>query len=540
MPGPRRRGVAHARRTTSPIRVPTCTARGASPIGRSRIKVVALVIERPRDADPELDRLANDRCLGEQSLLVRRQLEQHTHVARASDGPCPKRTTALGAGRLERLLGHVAPEVVEAVELARLGREDVQDDVEVVGDDPGRLALAGDRARAAGRRPSSGGRAPRPRCPSSGAALLPGAHDEVVGVGAHRLHVEDDDVPRELLLRQRRDAACLFDRRQARSSVAGAAVEAVALDQRPDRRRDELVDVLARSSRARSSREAIGSGSRSKKRDPLGLRELARAPRRAARAGNPGRVATPSRTSRSTSSGSFQPRKSANSSAPSRKTALPPTPDGRGACRSCGRARRARPARPGTRRGRARAASRPASRPPCGPGRPRRRRPRRRARALLRGRAREARRARCAAGRTRRRRARSRHELERVVADLDRGAATRAGLAQRALELLLARRRADDAEAVLGAQQAPRPGLRLRAVDQEVGDPSSSPRSTRRRLGHEREERAAELVDPCAGRAGERGRRRRSARPRSRTPGRARGRSCSARRSAAARRGPAP
>ncbi len=49
-------------------------------------------------------------------------------------------------------------------------------------------------------------------------------------------------------------------------------------------------------------------------------------------------------------------------------------------------------------------------------------------------------------------------------------AAAGAGLAERTLELLLARRGADDAEAVLGTHQAPRAGLRLGAVDEELGD----------------------------------------------------------------------
>ena len=54
----------------------------------------------------------------------------------------PDRRTSGRRSRLE--LRDVAPEILEAVVLARLGREDVQDDVEVVGDDPARLALAVD------------------------------------------------------------------------------------------------------------------------------------------------------------------------------------------------------------------------------------------------------------------------------------------------------------------------------------------------------------------------------------------------------------
>ena len=40
-------------------------------------------------------------------------------------------------------------------------------------------------------------------------------HDEVVGVGADGLHIEDDDVAAELVLDERRDPACLFEWSQA-------------------------------------------------------------------------------------------------------------------------------------------------------------------------------------------------------------------------------------------------------------------------------------------------------------------------------------
>jgi hypothetical protein len=47
---------------------------------------------------------------------------------------------------------------------------------------------------------------------------LPGvaarADDEVIGVRAHRPHVEDDDVARQLLLGDAGDAASLFERSQ--------------------------------------------------------------------------------------------------------------------------------------------------------------------------------------------------------------------------------------------------------------------------------------------------------------------------------------
>ena len=72
------------------------------------------------------------------------------------------------------------------------------------------------------------------------------------------------------------------------------AVEAVALDQLPHRRRDESRTSSPRARRARSSREETACGSSSKKSTRSGASSR-RAPRRAARAGSPGRVATPSR-----------------------------------------------------------------------------------------------------------------------------------------------------------------------------------------------------------------------------------------------------
>ena len=107
--------------------------------------------------------------------------------------------------------GHVVPELLEPVVVAGLGREDMQDDVEVVGDDPVALALAVDRV----------GEDPfiavleavadlvhdRPRL----TRVLAGADDEVVGVRAHRPHVEDDDLVGQLLLGEAGDSACLFE-----------------------------------------------------------------------------------------------------------------------------------------------------------------------------------------------------------------------------------------------------------------------------------------------------------------------------------------
>src|SRR5207247_6906456 len=99
-----------------------------------------------------------------------------------------------------------------------------------------------------------------------------------------------------------------------------------------------------------------------------------------------------------------------------------------------------------------------------------------------------------------RRRARPSGELERLVADFDRRTAFRPGGLEHALELILRRRRALHAEATLGPQQAPRSRLRLRAVDEEVGELVIGA-VERRGLGDEREEAAAELVEAGAGRA---------------------------------------
>src|SRR5581483_2251876 len=72
---------------------------------------------------PPRDRLLDDRRLCQEALLARRQLAHRPAPPAPSDCPCPKRTTDSRRSRLDRLLGHVAPEVVEPVEVARLGRE---------------------------------------------------------------------------------------------------------------------------------------------------------------------------------------------------------------------------------------------------------------------------------------------------------------------------------------------------------------------------------------------------------------------------------
>ncbi len=114
----------------------------------------------------------------------------------------------LGGGVLDRR--HVVPEILEPVVRARLGREDVEDDVEVVGDDPVALALAldgvGEDALVAVLEAVAHLVDDRLRL----ARVLARADDEEVGVRAHRPHVEDDDVLRQLLLGEAGDSACLF------------------------------------------------------------------------------------------------------------------------------------------------------------------------------------------------------------------------------------------------------------------------------------------------------------------------------------------
>ena len=82
----------------------------------------------------------------------------------------PRRRLDRGGVELDR--GHVVPELLELVVLARLRREDVQDDVEVVGEDP-RRPRATPSTRAAAAAPASAARAPRPRSRPSAAGCGP-------------------------------------------------------------------------------------------------------------------------------------------------------------------------------------------------------------------------------------------------------------------------------------------------------------------------------------------------------------------------------
>ena len=180
----------------------------------------------------------------------------------------------------------------------------------------------------------------------------------------------------------------------------------------------------------------------------------------------PGRVATPSRVSSSTASGSFQVRKSTNWSAPMRKMGSSnrslrsrSTVRGYGSSRtsSSGNAARASSSRTsagqldvlvprtlGDEHGQ-RAAARSA--------------PSRRVRA---------RRARRAAGRTLRRRGLL--PFERLLSELDLVALARARRLQDRLELVRLGRAAGDAEAAVGAEDAVRATRRLRPVDEVVDE----------------------------------------------------------------------
>lgn len=176
-------------------------------------KVVAFVAERPRYTRTVLHRLECNRLLGECALLIRRQHRQQRTCAGGRRSP-QNRRVRLGRGCFERLVRDVVPQVLEAVELARLGGEDVHDDVDVVADDPRRLLLALDRARqkvVLVLQPAVH-LVPDPLCL---ARVATRRHDEVVGVGADGLHIEDDDVAAELVLDDCRDPACLFERAQA-------------------------------------------------------------------------------------------------------------------------------------------------------------------------------------------------------------------------------------------------------------------------------------------------------------------------------------
>src|SRR3954452_6708212 len=104
-----------------------------------------------------------------------------------------------GAGSArDGALGRLAPELLEAVEVARLRGEDVDDDVEVVHEDPARLGDALDAARKQAvvfLQALVDAVVDRLRL----AVRVAGADDEVVGVAEHAAQIELDDVDRLLV-----------------------------------------------------------------------------------------------------------------------------------------------------------------------------------------------------------------------------------------------------------------------------------------------------------------------------------------------------
>src|SRR5205823_6025964 len=142
---------------------------------------------------------------------------------------------------------HVPPQLLEAVVLPRLGGEDVEDHVQVVGDDPAALGLAGDRRR---QRALLLLEAAVHLVPDRLrlARVLPGREHEEVRVAAHGAHIEDEDVLRQLLLREAGDSAGVFDRCQwlvwflVGVAISVAAVQAEVANRVGDRTRNEIVD----------------------------------------------------------------------------------------------------------------------------------------------------------------------------------------------------------------------------------------------------------------------------------------------------------
>lgn len=121
---------------------------------------------------------------------------------RAPVGQSPPRRRVLTAVVRQRHPGHVAPESLEAVELARPRGEDVHDDVEEVDEDPLGLALALD-ARRTPRRAEPLADAVGDRLGLTGGGA--GDEDEEVGVGDRLADGKDGDVAALLARRQAGD-----------------------------------------------------------------------------------------------------------------------------------------------------------------------------------------------------------------------------------------------------------------------------------------------------------------------------------------------
>jgi hypothetical protein len=105
----------------------------------------------------------------------------------------------------------------------------VQDDVEVVGQDPVPLRRALHRSRPEAVLPLQ----PRlhlveDRCRLTG--IPPRAEDEEVGVRADRPQIEDDDVLRQLSLGDAGDEASLFERGQSEMVLSSLAALILAAD----------------------------------------------------------------------------------------------------------------------------------------------------------------------------------------------------------------------------------------------------------------------------------------------------------------------
>jgi hypothetical protein len=118
--------------------------------------------------------------------------------------------TPLGGRGVELDRRHVAPELLEAVVAARLRGEDVEDDVQVVDEDPVSLAIALDRPRrhaVVALQALADLVIDRLRLASVPAR----AEDEEVRIRGDRPQIEDDDVLRQLLASESGDAAGLFE-----------------------------------------------------------------------------------------------------------------------------------------------------------------------------------------------------------------------------------------------------------------------------------------------------------------------------------------
>src|SRR2546421_10621621 len=139
----------------------------------------------------------------------RRPLACHASALPTELWPRAADSSELGRRGFELDRRYVAPQILESVVAARLRGEDVEHDVEVIGDDPGSLRGALERGRedpVVTLQPPVHLVLDRLRLPW----VLAAADDEKVRVDTDRTHVEDDDVLRQLALGEASDAAGLF------------------------------------------------------------------------------------------------------------------------------------------------------------------------------------------------------------------------------------------------------------------------------------------------------------------------------------------